>query len=170
MNYITIYGAALLLALLIASPALDKYNLKPFGDWRPKPWRSLLRGLWACEQGAVTVTYYIRGGNTVINGSTTGPTTAQAAQLVKQSAVVVFGVLADIQALFTHNWGLDLSAGPFYEPELAWEPISTDPGNSGYAMVTFLRVNSNVVSANKINGQVATTGVLTLRKPHSLGM
>lgn len=169
MNYLTIYGAALLLALLIASPALDKYNLKPFGDWKPKPWRSLLCDFWASEVGAVTVTYFIRGGNTVINGSTTGPTTSQAAQLVKQAAVVVFGVVADIQALFTHNWGLDLSAGTFYEPEIIWEPISTT-GNTAWPLITFWRVNSNVVSVNKLVSDTATTGLVTLRKPHSTGM
>jgi hypothetical protein len=116
---------------------------------------------------AVSVTYYIRGGNTVINGSATGPTTSQAAQLVKQAAVVVFGVVADVQALFTHNWGLDLSAGPFYEPEVLVEPIST---TTSWPLLTFWRVSSNVFSINKLVGDAATTAIVTLRKPHSIGM
>ena len=52
---------------------------------------------------AVSVTYYVRGGGVVINGSTTVPTQTQAQQVMKQSAVCVFGIVDDVQALFTHN-------------------------------------------------------------------
>lgn len=162
-------GAALVALLVTVLPALahkQHWNVIR-EDWR-YPLR-LVFGILSEELGAVTVTYYLRGGNTVINGSVTGPTTSQAAQLVKQAAVVVFGVVADIQALFTHNWGLDLSAGTFYEPEIIWEPISTT-GNTAWPLITFWRVNSNVVSVNKLVSDTATTGLVTLRKPHSMGM
>jgi hypothetical protein len=116
---------------------------------------------------AVSVTYYIRGGGIVINASTTPPTATQANQVMKQSAVCVFGIVDDIQALFTHNWGLDNSAGPFYEPEILVEPIST---TTSWPLLTFWRVSSNVFSINKLVGDAATTAIVTLRKPHSIGM
>jgi hypothetical protein len=169
MELFAYIGAALVALLVTVLPALahkQHWNVIR-EDWR-YPLR-LVFGVLSEELGAVTVTYFIRGGNTVINGSTTGPTTSQAAQLVKQAAVVVFGVVADIQALFTHNWGLDLSAGTFYEPEIIWEPISTT-GNTAWPLITFWRVNSNVVSVNKLVSDTAVTGLVTLRKPHSTGM
>ena len=168
MNYATIYGAALLLALLIASPALDWINFKPFGDWRP---RRLGRGvLWELvhsELGAVSVTYYIRGGNGVtINGSTTPANASQAQQVYKQSAIVVFGVTADIQALFTHNWGLDASAPGYIEPEVLVEPVST---TTYWPLITFYRADTNVLTINKLGTDAPTTIKVTIRRPHSIG-
>jgi hypothetical protein len=168
MNYFTIYGAALLLALLIASPALDKFNLKAFGDWKPKPWRSLLSNLWASELGVVSVTYYIRGGAVVINGSLTPPTQTQANQVMKQSAVVEFSVVGDIAtALFTHNWGLDISAAGFFEPEILVEPISM--ATTSWPLFTFWRSTSNVIQINRPTTDLPTTILVTLRRPHSMG-
>jgi len=169
MNYLSITGAALLLALLIASPALDLCHLKPFGDWAPKrrPWRSLLRELALSDLGAVSVTYYIRGNGVIVNGSTTAPTATQANNVMKQSAVCVFGIVDDIQALFTHNWGLDISAGPFFEPEVLVEPISF--ATTSWPLLTFWRVSSNVLSINRRAGDIATTVLVTLRRPHSIG-
>jgi hypothetical protein len=163
MNYFTIYGAALLLALLIASPVLDKY-FKPFGDWKPKPWR--LWDLWASELGAVSVTYYVRGGNVAINGSTTAPTAGQANQVMKQSAVIVWGVTADTAARFTHNWGLDGSAPTFYEPEvLIYQLSDTTAAPSLLVDVT----NSNVTVITKAATAAPVTCLVTLRRPHSSG-
>ena len=116
---------------------------------------------------AVSVTYYIRGGAVVVNGSTTPPTATQAQQVMKQSAVCVFGVVGDIQALFTHNWGLDLSAGRFNEPEILCEPISF--GTTSWPLLTFWRAGSNVLSINRVAGDIATTVMITLRLPHSVG-
>jgi len=170
MNYFTIYGAALLLALLIASPALDMFNFKPFGDWAPKrrPWRSMLRDLAFNDTGVVSVTYYIRGGGVVINGSLTGPTLTQAQQVMKQSAVVEFSVVGDIAtALFTHNWGLDISSPGFFEPEILVEPISM--ATTAWPLFTFWRVNSNVLQINRPTTDLPTTILVTLRRPHSTG-
>ena len=115
---------------------------------------------------AVSVTYYTRGGGVAINGSTTVITTTQAQQVMKQSAVVVFGVTADAQALFTTNWGLDNSAPTFYEPEIMWFPIST---TTYYPLITFDVSNSNVVKINKPATDAPTTIVVVLRRPHSVG-
>jgi hypothetical protein len=101
-----------------------------------------------------------------INGSTTPPTAAQAAQVQKQSAIVVFGVVADIQALFTHNWGLDASAPGYQEPEVLVEPISS---GTSWPLLTFWRANSNMLSINRVVGDAATTVMVTLRRPHSAG-
>lgn len=116
---------------------------------------------------AVSVTYFVRGAGVVKTGSTTPLTATQAQQVMKQSAVCVFGTVDDVQALFTHNWGLDISAGQFYEPEILFEPISFATTN--WPLVTFWRLNSNVVSINRRAGDIATTGLVTLRYPHSTG-
>jgi hypothetical protein len=162
------YFGAALLALLLLLPALENLNFKPFGDWQPKtgPWRSTLWDLVTSELGAVSVTYYIRGSMTLVNGSTTAPTAAQAGQVMKQSAVVVFGVVADVQALFTHNWGLDGSGPTYFEPEVLIEPISS---GTSWPLITFWRANTNVLTINKLVGDAATTVLVTLRRPHSIG-
>lgn len=115
---------------------------------------------------AVTVTYYIRGGNTLINGSTTAPTAAQASQVLKQSAVIVFGVVADNSALFTHNWGLDASAPTYLEPEVIMEPISS---TTSWPMISFFKANTNVLQVMRPTSDAATTILVTLRRPHSIG-
>ena len=116
---------------------------------------------------AVTVTYYVRGGNTLINGSTTAPTGAQASQVQKQSAVVVFGVAGDIAtALFTHNWGLDTSAAGYFEPEVIVEPITN---STSWPALSFYRMNSNVLQVMRPVTDAATTVLVTLRRPHSAG-
>jgi hypothetical protein len=116
---------------------------------------------------AVTVTYYARGGNTLINGSTTAPTAAQASQVMKQSAVIVFGVAGDVaNALFTHNWGLDASAPTYGEPEIFMEPLSS---TSSWPMISFWRANTNVLQVMRPTSDTATTIRVTLRLPHSSG-
>jgi hypothetical protein len=117
---------------------------------------------------AVSVTYYIRGGGVQINGSTTGPTGAQAAQVPKQSAVVVFGVTADVQALFTHNWGLDASAPTYWEPEVV--QVLSLSTNTYQPAFTFDWANTNVLKINKVATDAPTTVVVTIRKPHSTGL
>ncbi len=117
---------------------------------------------------AVSVTYYIRGANIAITGSTTGPTPAQGSQLVKQSAVIVFGTVDDVLGLFSHNFGLDASAPGFFEPEVLFEPIST--GTTSWPLITFWRANTNVLQVMKKAGDAATTVLVTVRRPHSTGM
>src|SRR5256885_6206495 len=109
---------------------------------------------------AVSVTYYVRGAGVTILGSTTAPTTSQAQLVQKQSAVVVFGVTADAQALFTHNWGLDNSAPGFYEPEVALELIST---TTSWPLMSFNRLSSNVLTVNKPATDAPTTVLVTIR-------
>lgn len=116
---------------------------------------------------AVSVTYYIRGGGVQINGSTTGPTGAQAAQVQVQKAVVVFGVTADAQALFTHNWGLDASAPTYFEPELLY--VEDQSTNTYQPALTFDRTNTNVFKINKAATDAPTTVLIVLRRPHSAG-
>jgi hypothetical protein len=162
------YFGAALMALLIMLPAL--VNIKPFGDWAPKrgPWRSTLWDLLTSELGAITTTYYTRGGNTLINGSTTAITSAQASQVQKQVAVIVFGVTGDAQATFTHNWGLDGSAPGYREPEILYDLIST--ALTTYTpLITFDRTNTNAVLVNKPVTGDACAVVVTLRRPHSVG-
>jgi hypothetical protein len=181
MELTRIIGAVLLaVALLFALPALDRNNFKPFGDSRrfnPRRlftlgpdarmvWRVVFRNLMVSELGAVTVTYYVRGGTTTIDGSTTGPTGAQASQVHKQAAKIAFGATADAQALFTHNMGLDASAPEYYEPEILWEILST---NTYCPLITFDRTNTNVLKVNKPATDAACTVLVTIRRPHSLG-
>ncbi len=169
--YNVFYLGAALMVLLAMLPALDNLNFKPFGDWQPKrgPWRSILRDLVTSELGAVSVTYYIRGGVTRVDASVTPPTAQQAQQVQKQSAVIVFGVLDDVNALFTHNWGLDASAPFYFEPEILFEPISSGAANTAWPLITFWRANTNVLQVMKKAGDVGTTVLVTIRRPQSTG-
>jgi len=115
---------------------------------------------------AVSLTYYARAGGVTAKAVTTPPTGPQASLLPKQSAVVVFGVTADAQALFTHNWGLDASAGFYQEPLISVEPLST---TTYWPLLTFDRTNTNVVKINKPATDAPTTVLVTLRLPYSLG-
>ena len=166
VNGFAMYFGAALVALLALLPALDKINFKPFGDPVGKAFS--LWDLMRSEAGAVSVTYYVRnGGGVTINGSTTAPTAQQASQVMKQSAVVVFGVTADAQALFTHNWGLDASAPGYGEPEVMYlEPQST---TTYHPLLTFDRTNTNVFKINKPGTDAPTTVLITIRRPHSMG-
>lgn len=167
MELFAYIGAALVALLVTLLPALaHKHHWNVIRDeWRD-PLR-LLFGVLAEELGAVTVTYYIRNGSTVaIAGSTTGPTSSQAQQCNKMSAVVVFGVTADAQALFTHNWGLDRSAGFFAEPLMQIEPQST---TTYWPLLTFDRTNTNVFKINKPATDAPTTLLVTLRLPWTPG-
>ena len=167
MQLFTFIGAVLLALLVMLLPALahkQHWNVIR-EDWR-YPLR-LVCGVLQGELGAVTVTYYARNsGGVTINGSATPPTGGQASQVYKQSALVVFGVTADAQALFTHNWGLDGSAPGYYEPEVSINPIST---TTYYPCLTFDFTNTNVVKVNKAATDMPTTLVVTLRRPHSVG-
>lgn len=162
------FGAALLLALLASLPALaHKEHWNVIREY----WTAGPRWIWdlvSCELGAVTVTYYTRGANTTINGSTTVPTAAQASGVQKQSAIVVFGVTGDVQALFTHNFGLDASAPAYIEPEVLYEFLSTALTTFS-PLITFDRTNTNVLAINKPSTGDACTLRVTVRRPHSIG-
>jgi len=163
MELFTFTGVALLALLVMVLPALaHKYHWNVIrADWRD-PLRMLF-GILNEELGAVTVTYYDSAlAGPFIPGSTTPPTGAAAAGLYKQVALVVFGVTADAQALFTHNWGMGASAGFYYDPEVLFEPIST---TTYWPLITFWRLNSNVLSVNKPASDAPTTVLVTLRRP-----
>jgi hypothetical protein len=166
MELFTFTGVALIALLVMVLPALahkQHWNVIR-DDWRD-PLRMLF-GVLSEELGAVTVTYYVAGGLTRINGSTTAPTAAQASEVYKQQAIVTFGVTADVQALFTHNWGLSASAPTYQDPEVLFEPIST---TTSWPCITFWRANTNVLSINKVGTDAPTTVMVTLRRPHSMG-
>jgi hypothetical protein len=156
----TYFGAALVALLLAILPAPDFINFKPFGDWQPKK-GNWLRDLISSELGAVSVTYYARGAGITINGSTTNPTTTQGSLLQRISAVCVFGVTADVQALFTHNMGLDASAPGYFNPQVSIEPIST---TTYFPLFTFWRANTNVLSINNVATDGPTTVLVTIQR------
>jgi hypothetical protein len=167
MNYFTIYGAALLLALLIASPALDILNFKPFGDWKPKRggWRSVLWDMATSELG-VTITYLSKFTNV---NTTTAPTAAQASQLTCQVAQISM-TDAETQAIVVHNWGVLL--GPSFAtfgwpmPNLIDTEL-TAHSQSFATNFTFGLGNSNQVYVNKIAGAPGGTYLLYLFLPSS---
>ena len=110
---------------------------------------------------AVNVLYYARGGGVTIEGSATGPTATQAQFCPTIKAVVVFGVTADVQALITHNWGLDASAPGYYDPEVQIVQIS----DGTYApSLTVDWANTNVVKINKLGSNQPITVQVTLRR------
>jgi hypothetical protein len=111
---------------------------------------------------AVIVTYYARGSGITINGSTTNPTTVQGSALQKVAASIAFGVTADAQALFTHNMGLDASAPGYQEPEIFFEPQSV---TTYWPLITFDRLNTNVLKVNKPATDGPTTVLVTIRRP-----
>ena len=170
MELFAYIGAALVALLVTVLPALahkQHWNVIR-EDWR-RPLR-LVFGVLTEELGVVTVTYYIRGGNVVINGSTTVPTATQANQVMKQSAIVQFGADADIDASFTHNWGLDISAPGFFEPEVFIAALSQTTAGTWMPCFTFDWTNTNVLAIHKLSFlNTAGKYVVTLRRPHSMG-
>ena len=169
MDNVLIYGAVLLLALLASVlPALAH---KEHWVVMREAWRAPLRlllGVLTEELGAVTTGYYVRGGGGVtIMGSPTPATAAQASQVQRQTAVITFGLLGDSAATFTHNWGLDVSAPVYRDPEILWDLVST--GLTTYTpLIAFDRSNTNSVIVTKTGGDACVV-VVTLRRPHSTG-
>jgi hypothetical protein len=115
---------------------------------------------------AINTLYYARGTGFVINGSTTNPTSAQGSSLQMLKASCIFGVTADAQVLITHNFGLDLSAPTYLDPEVFMEPQSI---TTYWPLITFDRTNTNVLKANKPATDGPTTILVTIRRPHSMG-
>jgi len=120
---------------------------------------------------AVSVQYFIRGANgLLINGSTTPPTNIQAQSTQKQTALVIMSADTDLQALFTHNWGLDASAPTYLEPEIMVAAQLCGASTTFMPAFTFDLTNTNVVKINKLS-QASTNGtyIVTLRRPQSAG-
>lgn len=168
MNLILMLGAVLL-ALLMVLPALTKKAhwkvLREFYATR-HVFRLLMRNLLCDELGAVTVTYYVRGSGVAVLASTTGPTAVQASSIQVQKAVVAFGLVSDVQALITHNWGLDKSAPGYYDPDLSYI-LAVD--HTYMPSLTFDFANTNVVAVNKTVNTGPCTVLVTLRRPSTEG-
>ena len=115
---------------------------------------------------AITTSYWVRGAGFVIRGSATPATAAQAQNVTMQKAIITFGVIGDAQATFTHNWGLDISAPEFKDPEVLWELLSGTLTTT-MGLLTFDHSNTNAVLVNHAGDGCVI--VVTLRRPHSLG-
>lgn len=160
-------GAGAVLLFLLALPALAS----PGGaNHQVLHWMELILA-GAPLIGAVSVNYFIRGGPVLINGSATPPTAVQASQVQKQTAQIIM-LDADVQALFTHNWGLDASAPTYFEPEILGIVNQGPAQPAGTWLPNFSAdwTNTNAVKLNKLNflGSGGTF-MVTLRRPHSVG-
>lgn len=180
-------GARFLMALiLILTVAASLFWLKGFAfavlgvlalaAWAPylygisRP-RFSLKQFWFSELAAVNVLYYARsgipGGGVLINGSATNPTAIQASNLPMMKALCVFAADTDVQALITHNWGLDASAVTYFDPEIFLMGGANLGANSSLAPNFSMDFsNTNVVKVNKFNF-VGTNGsyLFCLRRP-----
>ena len=116
---------------------------------------------------AITTSYWVRGAGVLIRGSATPATAAQAQQVTMQRAIITFGVIGDAQATFTHNWGLDISAPEFRDPEILWD-LQSGSLTTTMGQITFDRSNTNVGYVNHAGDGCVV--VVTLRRPHSLGL
>lgn len=170
MKRIAIGGLVLLALLLVIMPAavlnplavmlpvllgLVAVNLHLFWSGRFAGGRFSWRRFWASELGAVTVTYYARsgvpGGPVLINGSTTAPTAIQASQIPMMKVLINFAADTDVQALITHNWGLDKSSPTYFDPEIFLMGLVNSIGvnNSYQASFSLDFTNTNVLKVNK---------------------
>lgn len=166
MNLLFVIGAALLVVLLMASPALEFVTRFMWGSRERKRWRNALFHLWASEAG-YTTTYCWPGGAT--GQSTTAPTAVQASRVELQTATVAIGD-AETFAQFTHNWGLPASFPSFLFPLIFYRQsdIGTGP-STALASLTFSITNTNVVTVLKVAGiGNGGTFIVTLMRPHSL--
>lgn len=150
MNLTFLLGAALVALLASLLPALiHKAHWKVLQEFYATRhvFRLLVRQLVYGECGTVTVTYYCRGsGPGILGVANTPPTAAQAATFQVQKALIAFSATTDVQALFTHNWGLDASAPGYYDPVISVYQILD---NTYAPSLTFDVTNTNVVKVNK---------------------
>lgn len=172
MRRIAIGGLVLLALVLVIVPAavvnplavlvpvllgLAAVNLHLFWAGRFARRGFSWRRFWASELGAVTVTYFARsgvpGGTVLINGSTTAPTAIQASQIAVLKVIVNFGADSDVQALITHNWGLDKSGPTYFDPQIFLMGLVNSIGvnNSYQASFSMDFTNTNVLKINKQN-------------------
>jgi hypothetical protein len=123
---------------------------------------------------AVTVTYFARsgvpGGPVLINGSTTNPTAIQASQLPILKVLVTFAADTDVQALITHNWGLDKSSVTYFDPEVFLMGGQNLGANSSLQPNFSMDwTNTNVLKVNKFSF-VGTNGSYLFCLRNSSGM
>lgn len=176
-------GIAILIALILVPVAVNINLLGPLALaitlsaaaflWRYKVtavWPAFWRRFLADELGAVSVLYFARGaGGLTILGSATGPTAIQAQQCFTQTVQVNMSD-TDVQALFTHSWGLDASAPGYFLPEIFYYAQMMTANGTWATALTFDVTNTNVIKINKPNfAQSGGTWIVTARRPHSTG-
>jgi hypothetical protein len=102
------------------------------------------------QLGAVVVTYECP---LSVQGTTTGPTAAQAASTVEVSATIVASADADTAATVTHNWGLSTAALALGHPWVILEPLLSE-ALTALSAWTITTKTLNVVTLTKL----ASTG------------
>lgn len=166
------FGAGLALVSVLLALLGSEWMRFAWGDRRPASWRFTWRAFWVSELGAVSVLYYIRGGmGLLINGSATPPTAIQANQCHMQKAAISFAD-TDTQALFTHNWGLDVSSPTYFDPEILGIAIQgpAQPAQTYLPAFTFDFSNTNVLKVNKLSFLgTGGTYLIGIRRPMSVG-
>ena len=107
------------------------------------------------------IRYFARSGNGVlINDRETPPSAVEAAECPTIKALVGMAS-TDVQALVTHNWGLDVSAPGYYDPQISFVQF----GDNTFApSLTFDWSNTNVVMVNKMAGSFSIQIIVTLRR------
>lgn len=120
------------------------------------------------ERGAVTVTYE---SPLSVQGTTTGPTAAQARPVIEVSASVVASADGDTAATVTHNWALSTAALALGHPWIILEPILTQ-ALTALSSWTITTKTLNVVTLTKLASTGSGSGTAQLRvrclRPHSL--
>jgi hypothetical protein len=164
MTIKTVHGSLVTLALALILAALRAFpSTSPFvlavvagaavlfvSGYRVAVWPQFWRRLFTSELGVVSVLYFVRGNGVLINGSATPPTAGQASVVHKQRAQVIMAD-SDTQALFTHNFGLDISAPTYLDPTIIVTAQLLNAGGTFLTGFTFDVTNTNVVKINKLN-------------------
>jgi len=116
---------------------------------------------------AVTVTYLCP---LSVQGTTTGPTAAQAASTVEVAASIVATADADTAATVTHNWGLSTASLALGHPWVILEP-SLSLALTALPQWTITTKTLNVVTLTKLastgSGSATPQLVVHILKPSS---
>jgi hypothetical protein len=169
MHLIQILGAVLMALLMVLPALIHKAHWKVVREFYATRhvFRLLVRQLVYSECGTVTVNYLMRGsGVSIKSSSTTPPTQAQASSLQVQKAVVTYSAQTDTICTITHNWGLDVSAPEYCDPDLSYVLLAD------YTVVpalsfTFGNTNAVVVTKNSVVGPCSV--LVTLRRNSTEG-
>ena len=170
MNLTFLLGAALVALLASLLPALRHKAhwkfLKDFYGTR-HVFRQLVRQLVYSELGTITTNYLMRGSGVAIRyTSVTPPTAIQASSLQVQKAILTWSAAGDPSATITHNWGLDVSAPEYCDPDLSYVLLADCTVYPALSF-TFANTNAVVVTKNAIIG--ACTVLVTLRRNSTEG-
>jgi hypothetical protein len=115
---------------------------------------------------AVTVTYLCP---LSVQGTTTGPTAAQAAAAQELCATVIATADADTTATITHNWGLSVASLALGHPWIILRETGATSNLSSW-YVSSITTNTVVLTKLAATGSGASGAQLTvtLSKPNSL--